>query len=141
MKKIFTFLFAALLFVSCNNTKKSTELGDQKAGETIIGWYYYNVMQDQYDSIPKLMNEDFYNDQQQSAFITDLKDRDQKYGNIKSFVLDKWEMTDRDKKAKTKDFYFEYKVVYENHPEAVTEKIYLAKKGNDLKISKFEFGK
>ncbi|MCC9044095.1 hypothetical protein LNQ81_15575 [Myroides sp. M-43] len=141
MKKIFTFLFAAVVFVSCNNTKKSTELGDQKAGETLIGWYYYNVMQDSYDSIPKYMNEDFYNDEQQAAFIKGLKDRDEKYGNIKSFVLDKWEMTDRDKKAKTKDFYFEYKVKYENQPEEVVEKIYLAKKGNDLKISKFEFSK
>ncbi|MDR0194356.1 MAG: hypothetical protein LBI73_04480 [Myroides sp.] len=141
MKKIFTFLFAALVFVSCNNTKKSTELGDEKAGKDIIGWYYYNVMQDSYDSIPKLMNEDFYNDQQQAEFIKTLKERDSAYGNITSFVLDKWEMTDRDKKAKTKDFYFEYKVKYENEPAEVVEKIYLAKKGNDLKISKFEFSK
>lgn len=141
MKKIFTFLFASLLFVSCNNTKKSTALGDQKDGETIIGWYYYNVMQDSYDSIPKLMNEDFYNDQQQADFIKNLKERDSAYGNITSFALDKWEMTDRDKKAKTKDFYFEYKVKYENEPKEVIEKIYLAKKGNDLKISKFEFSK
>ncbi|KZE83767.1 hypothetical protein HX017_04280 [Myroides marinus] len=141
MKKIFTFLFAALVFVSCNNTKKSTVLGDEKAGKDIIGWYYYNVMQDSYDSIPKLMNEDFYNDQQQAEFIKTLKERDSAYGNITSFVLDKWEMTDRDKKAKTKDFYFEYKVKYENEPAEVVEKIYLAKKGNDLKISKFEFSK
>ncbi|AJA70246.1 MULTISPECIES: hypothetical protein [Myroides] len=141
MRKVFTLLFAALVFMSCTNAKKSRELGDQQAGEKIIGWYYYNVKQGLYDSIPNLVDDDFFNSDQKAKLVEDLKAKKEKFGKLDSFTMDKWEMTDRDKKAKTKDFYFEYKVKYENEPETITEKIYLSQEGNDLKISKFEFSK
>lgn len=137
MKKLITFLFASFALVSCTNAKKSTVLGDQNAGKSITGWYYYHVMQENFDSIPKLMNDEFFNADQQAAFVKDLKLREEKYGKIKSFELDEWELTDKNKKEKTKDFVFEYKVKYEN--SEATEKIYLEKKGNDLKISKVEY--
>lgn len=139
MKKLITFLFAAAALTSCTNAKKSTVLGDQNAGKTITGWYYYHVMEENFDSIPKLMNDEFFNAEQQAAFVNSLKQREAELGKIKSFELDEWELTDKNKKEKTKDFVFEYKVKYENAES--TEKIYLEKKGNDLKIAKVEYDK
>lgn len=134
MKKIFTILFATLVLVGCKNTKESKELGDQNAGKTLTGWYYYHLMQHNYDSLPKLMNDDTADIQ---AFIKVLKDREEKLGSIKSFEIKDWEKTSQNKKEKTKDFIIEYDVTYQNAKSLET--IYLNKKGNDLKITKIEY--
>lgn len=137
MKKILTLVFACTALMACKDTKNSKILGDQKAGESLTGWYYYHLMRSQFDSIPKLLNTEAFTPAQQTELVNVIKDRQQSSGAIESFSLKDWQQTDSNKKEKTKDFIFEYDVKYKN--KSAVEKIYLEKKGNVLKISKIEF--
>ncbi|MHC5201608.1 hypothetical protein [Myroides sp. LJL119] len=137
MKKLLTLVLVCVALMACKDTKNSKILGDQQAGESLTGWYYYHVMRNQLDSIPNLLDANSFTTAQQTQLINAIKDRQESSGAIKSFVLKDWEQTDSNKKEKTKDFIFQYEVKYEN--KSTLEKIYLEKKGNTLKISKIEF--
>ncbi|MHC5309212.1 hypothetical protein ACYSNM_03905 [Myroides sp. LJL116] len=137
MRKILTLLIASLALLGCKDNKNSKILGDQKAGESLTGWYYYHLSKSQFDSIPSLLSADDFNEQQKNQLVSAIKDRQDQNGPIKSFNLKKWDQTDSNKKEKTKDFVFEYEVNYEK--KSVVEKIYLEKKGNILKISSIDF--
>lgn len=137
MRKILTLLIASLALLGCKDNKNSKILGDQKAGESLTGWYYYHLSKSQFDSIPSLLSADDFNAQQKNQLVSAIKDRQAQNGPIKSFNLKDWKQTDSNKKEKTKDFVFEYEVNYEK--KSVVEKIYLEKKGNELKISSIDF--
>lgn len=137
MKKILTLVFASILLFACSETKNSKVLGDKKAGESLTGWYYYHLTQSQFDSIPTLLNAEDFTKSQQNELIGIIKDRQEKFGAIKSFNLKDWQQTESNKKEKTKDFLFEYEVNYQD--KTVVEKIFVEKKENTLKITGIEF--
>lgn len=136
MKQFFTVLFAMLLLAGCS--QKSKELGDEQAGKTLVGWYYYSIMEDEMNSLPKYLDEDFDKNIPQTDFFNQLKNRTQERGTVEKFVLKDWEMLDSDKKQKKKNYEFTYDVKYEDGSSSV-EKFYLTKRGGEMKISKIEF--
>jgi hypothetical protein len=136
MKKFLIVLFAAIVLIGCN--QKSREMGDEQAGKTLVGWYYYNLMENEINSLPKYLDEDFDKNVSQSDFFNQLKSRTEQYGPVEKAVLKDWKMVDTDKKQKIKKYEFTYDVKYEKGSSAV-EKFYLIKRGDDLKIAKVEF--
>ncbi|MTG98309.1 MULTISPECIES: hypothetical protein [Myroides] len=137
MKKIFTILFLALAFGACKNTKESKSLGDQRAGESVIGMYYYFVTNQKLDSLPNYVDSESFTAQDVEALTSQIKERHDSLGPIESFKMADWKLTEHNKKEKTKDFIFDYTVEYKT--KTVKERIHLDRKGKDLKISKIEF--
>ncbi|MEC4114879.1 hypothetical protein [Myroides pelagicus] len=137
MRKIFTILLMALAFVACKDTKQSKSLGDQRAGESVIGYYYSFVMSQQFDSIANYVDDDSFTDQQVADLLKVIKERKDSLGTVQSFKMTDWKLTEQNKKEKTKDFYFDYEVTYAN--KTTKERVFLERDGKELKISKIEF--
>jgi len=60
MKKLFMIICFSLLILSCKETKDSRMLGDENAGKTLIGWYYYNLGEERYSSLNKYLDEESF---------------------------------------------------------------------------------
>ncbi|WP_158963300.1 hypothetical protein [Myroides fluvii] len=137
MRNLFVIICSVLLFVSCKETKNSRALGDENAGKTLIGWYYYNLGEEKYDDLKQYLDEDFFKTTSEAEFYNKLKQRQAEYGHIIKAVFQDGDLTEENKKEKIKEFEFEYKVQYEK--SEVVEKFHLIKRENEFKIAKIDF--
>lgn len=141
MKKLLVLLMIAVGLMACDTNKKTHKVGDKIAGEKVTGWYYYHVMNQAYDSIPKLLSTDYFDSNAATNFQQNIKERNQALGAIKSFTLQNWEAS----KVKTDDskkntaYVFVYDVDYENGKGKET--IHLEKKNHKTLITKIDFEK
>ncbi len=137
MKKLFMIICFSLLILSCKETKDSRMLGDENAGKTLIGWYYYNLGEERYSSLNKYLDEESFSGDKEAELIAKLKERQAEYGIIEKAVFKDFSLLNEDKKSKTKEFEFTYDVQYKSKP--ATEKFTVIKKGNEMKIEKVVF--
>ncbi|WP_413513453.1 hypothetical protein [Myroides odoratus] len=137
MKNLFVIICSVLLFVSCKETKNSRALGDENAGKTLIGWYYYNLGEEKYEDLKQYLDVDFFKNTSEAEFFNKLKQRDTEMGHIIKAVFKEGDLTNENKKEKIKEFQFDYDVQYEK--SAAVEKFHLIKRGDDFKIAKIEF--
>ncbi|MDR0230332.1 MAG: DUF4878 domain-containing protein [Flavobacteriaceae bacterium] len=138
MKKIFIGLLLSLVVIGCDTTKKSKELGDENAGKTVIGWYYYYVNEGSYDQIIQYLDEDYIKEMPKEELFNKIKQRAESQGKIKEFLIKDWKLVEKDKKAKVTEYEFRYDVKYEGGKSEV-EDFTLIKRGNDLKIREIDF--
>ncbi|MBB1149805.1 MULTISPECIES: hypothetical protein [unclassified Myroides] len=137
MRNLIVIICSIFLFVSCKETKNSRALGDENAGKTLIGWYYYNLGEEKYDDLKQYLDEDFFKTTTEEAFFTKLKQREGELGHIVKAVFKEGDMTEENKKEKIKEFEFEYDVQYEK--KTTVEKFKLIKRGDEFKIAKIDF--
>ena len=137
MRNLFVIICSVLLFVSCKETKNSRALGDENAGKTLIGWYYYNLGEEKYDDLKQYLDQDFFKTTTEAEFYAKLKQRQTELGHIVKAVFREGDMTEENKKEKIKEFEFEYDVQYEK--TAAVEKFHLIKRGDEFKIAKIDF--
>lgn len=137
MRNLIVIICSIFLFVSCKETKNSRALGDENAGKTLIGWYYYNLGEEKYDDLKQYLDEDFFKTTTEAEFFNKLKQREEELGHIVKAVFREGDMTGENKKEKIKEFDFQYDVQYEKSTSV--EKFHLIKRGDDFKIAKIEF--
>ncbi len=137
MRNLIAIICSIFLFVSCKETKNSRALGDENAGKTLIGWYYYNLGEEKYDDLKQYLDEDFFKTTSETEFFNKLKQREGELGHIVKAVFREGDMTEENKKEKIKEFDFQYDVQYEK--STAVEKFHLIKRGDDFKIAKIEF--
>lgn len=140
MKKLLVFLMIGIGMVSCDSNKKSHKASDKIAGEKVTGWYYYHVMNQAYDSIPKLLSNDYFDQNSVSDFQKKIKERNDELGAIKSFTLLNWEASKvKTDDSKNTEYVFVYDISYENGKGEET--IHLEKKNHKTLITKVDFEK
>lgn len=137
MKNLFVIICSVFLLVSCKETKNSRALGDENAGKTLIGWYYYNLGEEKYDDLKQYLDEDFFKSTTETEFFAKLKQREAEFGHIVKAVFREGDMTEENKKEKIKAFEFEYEVQYEKN--TAVETFHLIKRGDEFKIAKIDF--
>lgn len=133
---IFVFgLIMILVFYSCDFNVKVQEKNnrfDKEQAENVGALFYYHTANKNYDSILKLMGDNFYKISSQKELKDFLIDKEKKYGNFKDTNLRHWE-TNNVKGAQSKtEYLLVYDVSYENHK--TIEKISLIKEGEKVKI-------
>ncbi|MDR2221862.1 MAG: hypothetical protein LBE34_03885 [Flavobacteriaceae bacterium] len=138
MKKVFIGLLLGLVVIACDTTKKSKELGDENAGKTLIGWYYYYVNEGSYDQLEQYLDAEYLKKESKEQLFSKLKQKAESHGKIREFLLKDWKVVEKDKKAKITEYEFRYDVKYEGGKSDV-EDFTLIKRGNDLKISELDF--
>ncbi|MDM1044929.1 hypothetical protein HX004_07620 [Myroides sp. 1354] len=137
MRNLFVIICTVLLFVSCKETKNSRALGDENAGKTLIGWYYYNLGEKKYDDLKQYLDEDFFKTTTEAEFFGKLKEREATLGHIIKAVFKEGDLMEENKKEKIKEFEFDYDVQYEK--SAAVETFHLIKRGDEFKIAKIDF--
>lgn len=140
MKKLLVFLMVGLGMLSCDSNKKGHKAGDKIAGEKVAGWYYYHSMNQAYDSIPKLLSNDYFDQSSKLALQEKVKKRNNELGAITSFTLLDWEASKvkEDNKRNT-NYVFVYDVNYERGKGEET--IHLERKDHKTLITKVDFVK
>ncbi len=140
MKKLLVFLMIGIGMISCDSNKKSHKAGDKIAGEKVTGWYYYHMMNQAYDSIPKLLSNDYFDQNSVSDFQKKIKQRNDELGAIKSFTLLNWEASKvKTEDSKNTEYIFVYDINYENGKGEET--IHLEKKNHKTLITKVDFAR
>lgn len=139
MKKLFLLVFIAAGLVSCNfSMKKKNSVGDKVSGEKVAGWYYYHVMNNNFDSIPNLMTDEYKSKVSVADLENQFRNREAELGQIVSFTLRDWETS----KVKTRNnnetkFIFVYDIQYDKGEGE--EKIYMERKNHRIRINEVEF--
>ena len=140
MKKLLVFLLVGLGMLSCDSGKKGHKAGDKIIGEKVAGWYYYHMMNNAYDSIPKLLSNNYFDQNSKVEFQNKVKERNNELGAITSFTLLDWEASKvKTENSKNKKYVFVYDVSYENGKGEET--IELERKDHKTLITKVDFKK
>lgn len=135
MKKLAVIVIVCLGLVACDSGKKNNRVGDKIAGEKVAGWYYFHMMNGNYDSIPKLLSADYFNANAKLELKQKIKNRNEELGAIKSFTLLDWEGFKGD--HKNSEYTFVYDVNYERGNGVET--LNLERKDHKTYITKIEF--
>ncbi|TAE62270.1 MAG: hypothetical protein EAY77_07775 [Flavobacteriia bacterium] len=136
MKK---FIFTVVLFISfltsCNfsaNVKYENRLQDKDDAESIAGELYLYTSRKDYESILKLVSDDFYKISSKGKFLEFLKAKDEKLGKYKDFTLINWKTTTKKGTDSKTEYLLIYKVKYSKYVSE--EKISMIKENNEVKI-------
>jgi hypothetical protein len=138
MKRKSVFVFSLIIiavFYSCDFNVKVEEKNsrfDKVQAENVGALFYYHTANKNYDSILKLMGENFYKISSQEELKDFLIDKEKKYGAFKDTNLKHWESnTIKDGQSKT-EYLLVYEVSYEKYK--TIEKLSLIKEGEKVKI-------
>lgn len=136
MKKLLvTAVLSISVLASCNfsaNVKNDNELQDKQDAESIAGKLYLYTSRKEYESIIKLMSNDFYKVVSKDEFLKFLESKEKKLGEYKDFTLLDWKTTNLTGTDSKTEYLLTYKVVYSNHK--AEEKISMVKENNKVKI-------
>lgn len=137
MKNLFMIICFSLLTIGCKETKDSRMLGDENAGKTLIGWYYYNLGEERYANLHTYLDTELFSSSKEADLMNKLKERQAEYGVVEKAVFKDFSLINEDKKNKTKEYEFTYDVQYKLKP--AIEKFLVVKRGNEMKIAKIDF--
>lgn len=120
---------------SCNfsaNVKKENDVQDKDAAESTVGLFYIYMTNKTYDSIPKLMSNEFYKLVSEEELRVYLINKEKKLGEFKDYTLKDWKTTKTSGTESKTEYLLIYDVVYSNaHAE---ESISLVKEIEKVKI-------
>ncbi|UUC44810.1 hypothetical protein [Flavobacterium cerinum] len=135
MKNSIIFIFIVVVLNSCNfnaNIKKENNIRDKEAAESVVGFLYLYTAKKEFDSIPKLMSQDFYKLVAREDLKSYLISKKEKLGDFKDFTLKDWKTTETSGTNPKTEYLLIYDVTYSNgHAE---ESISLVKENNKVKI-------
>ncbi len=135
MKNSIVILLLGSFLSSCNfnaNVKKENDVQDKEAAESTAGLFYLYTTNKTYDSIPKLMSNEFYKLVSEAELKTYLINKERKLGEFKDFTLKDWKTTRTSGTDSKTEYLLIYDVTYSNaHAE---ESISLVKENEKVKI-------
>ncbi|HRB70957.1 MAG: hypothetical protein E2604_02210 [Flavobacterium sp.] len=135
MKNSIVILLLGSFLSSCNfnaNVKKENDVQDKEEAESTAGLFYLYMTNKTYDSIPKLMSNEFYKLVSEAELKTYLINKERKLGEFKDFTLKDWKTTRTSGTNSKTEYLLIYDVTYSNaHAE---ESISLVKENEKVKI-------